>query len=69
MLFRIRAGLSPAVGSKAAWSTSIPFIDRSTGSGLPVADAEEVGATAEKAAAPLTSDVRMRAVLNFMVCC
>jgi len=42
-------------------------MDRSIGSGLPVEDTDDVGATAEKAAALLTNDARMRAVLNFMV--
>ena len=67
MLFRISAGLSPSVGSKVLGSLSIPIIDRSTGSGLPVAEPTDDGATAEKAEALLTNNATMRAAENFMV--
>jgi hypothetical protein len=64
----MRAGLVPDVGSKAiAESPSIPFIDRSTGSGLPVAAPLEVGAIAEKADALVAKAARTRVVQNFML--
>lgn len=67
LLLRMRAGLSPSVGSNVFGSLSIPFIDRSTGSGLPVADNDDVGATAEKAAALLMNEAKIMAALNFIV--
>ena len=67
LLLRVTAGFSPAVGSKVPSSLSIPRMVLSTGSGLPVAAPEEAGATAEKAATPLTREARIRAVQNFMV--
>jgi hypothetical protein len=67
LLLRIRAGLSPVVGSKVDSSLSIPRKDLSIGSGLLVDAPAEEGATAEKAEAPLTKEARTRAVENFMV--
>jgi hypothetical protein len=63
----MRAGLVPDVGSNVSASLSIPFIDRSMGSGLPVAAPVEAGATAEKANALLGKAARIRAVQNFML--
>jgi hypothetical protein len=64
----MRAGFSPAVGSKVALSLSIPFMDLSTGSGFPVADDVEDGATAEKADTGLVSEARtIAAEKNFIL--
>ena len=46
---------------------SIPRIDLSTGSGLPVAALDEDGATAEKAAALFTREANTRAIESFMI--